>query len=320
MPTSPLTNIDWPIETTPATIQPSEEKVSPTLAPVSNFSTEVVDPDHNQLPIIDPPHKDTVNKDKDLQSNFETLIPDIQLTIKFGSARVADDEDLLVAMIHTFFLEFLASGPNSASFVSADLRVSVASSSPTEVFITGKTIYGRNDRPDTDDIETQLQTYFSYWGYDHLTDYLESDNLVIDQISIQLNGKLVSSQRREEEPTSMRESSSSENDDISIVSIVVSVVLIMIAITMFAFVIFVYRHFQQTSLAREDGMSHPKKEPRQPTYPSNIVLAFSGSSSTSQSKHEEAESMSYDPSIDSSHSHSVKSKGAHEEEYGRCSI
>lgn len=318
--TSSLINFNFPIE---RTIQPTST-ITPTTAPAA-LSEEAIEFSHPHLPTVvgslDPLHKGSEEIHGNLNLYFETSLPNIQVNIEFSSAMAIDEEEVIGDKIHDFFLSILLSGPKSVLLVYVDLYVAVANSTPTEVVLTGNAFYERDDRPTTDDIKAQLQTYFSYWGIEHLKEYLDSDNLSTDRMWIQLNGVLVSSQASGEELNSDGKSPSSKGKDHSALSVIVSVVLIMVAIVMFTFGVFTYRHCRQAAMVQKDEVSRPQKKSRHP-YPTAIVTTLSESSSSSLFKYEEAEYMNHDHDTRyKSHLYSVNDESVTvEEAYGRCSI
>lgn len=307
-----LSNFIWPVETT---AQPARdghsfsgygETIPPTPGPSERLSIENLGSSRTQLPGADQLQNDDDPDEQKKSSYFETPIPKIQINIEVSSAERRHENDLLRDKVRSFFLELLASSPNSASFVTADLLVIVASSSPLEVLVTGKMFYEQNDLPTTQDITAQLRTYFSYWGTGHLNEYLGSDRVLI-----LLNGVPVSSQASE-----------GETSDNSALPIILSVILIVVAISMIAFGVFTYQHVRQKIVVHKKQEATPPKESHPNTYPTNIVMTSSGSLE-SVYNYEEADRESVAPYPHRKRSpYSVDDEASKtsEEEYGPCSL
>lgn len=299
---SVLTNFKWPIVTT---TQPASDGHS-----FSGYGETMTPSRHMKLPSgAEQLLKGDDVSDQNLSPYFETSIPKIQINIEFSSEESGVTEDLLLDKLHTFFLELLVSGPKSASFATADLLVVVVSSAPTEVLLTGKMFYERTDRPTTHDITAQLQAYFSLWGTAQLSKYLRSDNFLVDRVWIQLNDVPISSQAGEE-----------ESEEIATLSIVLSVLLIMVALAMFAFGVFMCRHFRQTTGVQIKQEATPSEESKQTSYPTNMVMASSRTlTSVSKYKEDDCESETHCPPSRSRQCSVGGESKSTEEQYGRCS-
>jgi hypothetical protein len=221
-------------------------QMRPTQAPTAQASNENLDIQlSTQSPSgVDQQHKGENNSGKAPNPYFEASIPKIQIQVAFSLVERGLDDALLGEKLKAFFLRVLASGPNSMSFVTADLFVDVETSSPLVVLLTGEVFYEREDHPTPDDITAQLRTYFSLWGTDHLEEYLGSD-----RVYIELNGDPVSSQ-----------TNNAESNDVSALSIILSVVLILIAVAMFSFGVFTCRRLRnKTSSTNQKNQLHKKQ-------------------------------------------------------------
>jgi hypothetical protein len=301
---------------TATTTQPTSDapnsqshKRRPTQAPTAQTSKEDRD---NQFSTQTPSSEDQQrygdNKHNQAPSSyFEAPIPKIQIHVALSLVEIEVDKALFKDKLQAFFLEVLATGPNSMSFVTADLFVDVEYLSPLVVLLSGKVFYEREDHPTYDDITAHLRTYFSLWGTDHLQEYLGSD-----RVDIELNGEPVSSQ-----------TSNAESNDVSALSIFLSVVLILIAAAMFSFGVFTCRRLRNENVKKEPEEAAPQKVVKQKPSPPQIVMSFPrslASLSLYDDADREYDFMTNYPPSETGQSSLGAESNTFEKEYGLCSL